>query len=467
MHSRPGRCPIARQAHRRGAARGRSTHGEIDTVARRDHRHAGPAAGQAAPRALLPRRGPRARHRGLQLPARRRRRHEHRRRLRDVVAGTRLRRLRDAARPRTLRRCPGSPAPRMVLADLAWHDGAAGRRRRPGRSCAASSTGWPSTGWPPTSGTELEFIVFRDTYEQAWSARLPRPHPGQPVQRRLLAARHRPDRAAAAPHPQRDGRRRACTSSRPRASATSASTRSPSGTTRRSAPATTTSIYKNGAKEIAAQEGMALTFMAKFDEREGNSCHIHLSLPRHRRRARSMAGDGPTACPPSASTFVAGQLAHMRELTLLLAPEHQLLQAVPAGLVRADRAALGPRQPHLRAAAGRPRRRRCGWRTGCPAATSTRTWPSPRMIAGGLHGIEQRLELEPAFDGQRLRRPGRRARADHACASALDLWRGSDVRPRGVRRRRRRPLRQHGRGRAGGFDAAVTDWERFRGFERL
>ena len=37
-------------------------------------------------------------------------------------------------------------------------------------------------------------------------------------------------------------------------------------------------IYKNAAKEIAAQDGKAITFMAKFDEREGNSCHIHLSL---------------------------------------------------------------------------------------------------------------------------------------------------------------------------------------------
>jgi glutamine synthetase len=37
-------------------------------------------------------------------------------------------------------------------------------------------------------------------------------------------------------------------------------------------------VYKLGAKEIAAQEGMALTFMAKFDQREGNSCHIHLSI---------------------------------------------------------------------------------------------------------------------------------------------------------------------------------------------
>src|SRR6185295_3906339 len=40
------------------------------------------------------------------------------------------------------------------------------------------------------------------------------------------------------------------------------------------------SIYKTAAKEIAAQEGMAITFMAKLDEREGSSCHIHLSLQR-------------------------------------------------------------------------------------------------------------------------------------------------------------------------------------------
>ena len=37
-------------------------------------------------------------------------------------------------------------------------------------------------------------------------------------------------------------------------------------------------IYKNAAKEIAAQEGMAISFMAKFNEREGSSCHIHFSL---------------------------------------------------------------------------------------------------------------------------------------------------------------------------------------------
>ena len=37
-------------------------------------------------------------------------------------------------------------------------------------------------------------------------------------------------------------------------------------------------IYKNAAKEIASQEGCSLTFMAKFNELEGNSCHLHFSL---------------------------------------------------------------------------------------------------------------------------------------------------------------------------------------------
>ena len=38
------------------------------------------------------------------------------------------------------------------------------------------------------------------------------------------------------------------------------------------------SVYKNGAKEIASQMGYALSFMPKFNELEGNSCHVHLSL---------------------------------------------------------------------------------------------------------------------------------------------------------------------------------------------
>ena len=88
------------------------------------------------------------------------------------------------------------------------------------------------------------------------------------------------------------------------------------------------SIYKTGAKEIAAQEGMSLTFMAKFNEREGNSCHIHLSL-RARTATRCMAGDrtdgvlaADGALPRRTARLPAG--AHP-----VLRAERELVQALP------------------------------------------------------------------------------------------------------------------------------------------
>ena len=61
-------------------------------------------------------------------------------------------------------------------------------------------------------------------------------------------------------------------------------------------------IYKNGAKEIADQHGKALTFMAKFNEREGNSCHIHLSVRGDGRRGRDGGRRPTTASRSSWST---------------------------------------------------------------------------------------------------------------------------------------------------------------------
>ena len=57
-----------------------------------------------------------------------------------------------------------------------------------------------------------------------------------------------------------------------------ASTRSASSTTTAVRTCDNHVVYRNAAKEIAAHHGQSLTFMAKFDEREGSSCHIHLSL---------------------------------------------------------------------------------------------------------------------------------------------------------------------------------------------
>ena len=206
----------------------------------------------------------------------------------------------------------------------------------------ASSTGSPSAGWPRYAGTELEFIVFNDTYEEAWQRGLPRP-------RRRPTTTTSTTRCSAP-----RGSSRCCAGSATRWPAPGMTVESAKGECNlgqheidfRYAEAlthlpTTTSIYKTGAKEIAAQEGMSLTFMAKFNEREGNSCHIHLLAARRRRRRRSSpttADDG--GCRRRAASSP-GSSPRMRELTLLLRAEHQLLQALRRRLLRADRGRLG------------------------------------------------------------------------------------------------------------------------------
>ena len=114
------------------------------------------------------------------------------------------------------------------------------RSRRRGRSCAASSTGSPSAGSSPTSAPSWSSCCSPTPSTRRGSKDYRDLRARQPLQRRLLDARHRPGRAGAAAHPQRDGRAPGWWSSRPRASATSASTRSPSATPTRSPPATTT-----------------------------------------------------------------------------------------------------------------------------------------------------------------------------------------------------------------------------------
>ena len=119
-------------------------------------------------------------------------------------------------------------------------------------------------------------------------------------------------------------------------------------------------VYKTAAKEIAAQQGKAITFMAKYDEREGSSCHIHLSL---------RGADGELVFwDPAADDGAGGTDRSLRPLRrrgagddlrlhAALRPQHQLLQALRRRVVRAQHDRVGPGQPHLRPASGRARRR--------------------------------------------------------------------------------------------------------------
>ena len=217
-------------------------------------------------------------------------------------------------------------------------------------------------------------------------------------------------------------------------------------------------IYKNGAKEIAAQEEHAITFMAKFNEREGNSCHIHCSLARE---------DGSNAFAADQALFehfVAGQLACMRELTLLYAPHVNSYKRFAKGSFAPTAIAWGRdnRTCSLRVV-GHGEGLRVENRL--PGADVNPYLALSALIAAGLHGIDDELPLEPVFEGNAYESD--KPRVPSNIYDARDAFAASEV----AREAFGGEVVDHYLNRAGveieAFEAAVTDWERYRGFERL
>jgi glutamine synthetase len=217
-------------------------------------------------------------------------------------------------------------------------------------------------------------------------------------------------------------------------------------------------IYKNGAKEIADQEGMAITFMAKFNEREGNSCHIHLSLQRDDGTPLFAADD------TAFERFLAGQLACLEELSLMYAPNVNSYKRFAAGSFAPTAIAWGldNRTCALRVVGHGPSRRiECR----LPGADVNPYLALSAMIAAGLHGIDSELPLEPVFEGNAYAsdKPHvpttlRAARDAFAASAVAREAFGGDVIDHYL---------NNAKVELDAFEAAVTDWERVRGFERL
>ncbi len=224
-------------------------------------------------------------------------------------------------------------------------------------------------------------------------------------------------------------------------------------------------IYKNGAKEIADQHGKSLTFMAKYDEREGNSCHIHLSL-RARDGTAVFADDSrPHGMSEAFCSFVAGLLATVRELTLFYAPNINSYKRFAHGSFAPTALAWGldNRTCALRVV-GRGRNIRVECRV--PGGDVNPYLAAAALVAGGLYGTERGLQPPEPYAGnayeatgvQRL--PATLAEAATAFGEstlARDAF-GEDVVAHYL---------NNARVELAAFNAAVTDWERMRGFERL
>ena len=87
------------------------------------------------------------------------------------------------------------------------------------------------------------------------------------------------------------------------------------------------------------------------------------------------------------------------------------------------------------------------------------------MIAAGLHGVDAELELEPPVEGNAY--VADKPHVPKTLQAARELFAGSAV----AREAFGQEVVDHYLNMADveleAFGAAVTDWERFRGFERL
>ncbi|GAA1164893.1 glutamine synthetase [Kitasatospora gansuensis] len=361
----------------------------------------------------------------------------------------------------TLRMVPWHPATAMVQCDVLQHDGTpvAVSPRQVLRRQLERLAGY---GWQAYAGTELEFIVFKDSYEQAWqkdyfgltpvnqynvdysilgTARI------EPLLRRL----------------------------RNEMTGAGLTVESAKGECNlgqheiafKYGPALATcddhAVYKTGAKEIADQEGYSLTFMAKYNEREGNSCHVHLSL-RDEQGRPVFAGDGPGGFSRTMEHFLAGQLACLAEFSLLLAPTVNSYKRYVPGSFAPTAVAWGRdnRTCALRVVGHGASLR---FENRVPGGDVNPYLALAALIAAGLHGVEQQLALEPEFTGNayasdapRVPSALRDAVAAFEASEAAGLAFGKDV---------VRHYAHAGRVELAAYDAAVTDWERRRGFERL
>jgi glutamine synthetase len=356
----------------------------------------------------------------------------------------------------TLRPVPWLPGTAMVMADLRWSDGRE-VLASPRQILRRQLDRLAERGFGANAATELEFIVFRDTYEEAWKKGFKELEPAnlynidysllgtarvEPLIRRI-----RNEMAAAGMTVENS--KGECNLGQHEINFRY---RDALGCADEHA------IYKNGAKEIASQEGHAITFMAKFNEREGNSCHIHCSLT---------GEDGANAFAADEKLFqhyLAGQLACMRELTLLYAPHVNSYKRFAVGSFAPTAIAWGRdnRTCSLRVV-GHGEGLRIESRL--PGADVNPYLALSALIAAGLHGIEHELPLEPVFEGDAYKSD--KPRVPHNIYEARDAFAGSEM----VAAAFGQEVVDHYLNRAGveieALEAAVTDWERYRGFERL
>jgi glutamine synthetase len=361
----------------------------------------------------------------------------------------------------TLRLLPHLPGTALVQCDLVWTDGQP-VEASPRRVLQRQLDRVHERGLVALAGTELEFIVFNDTFEHGWSTGYRALTPAnqynvdysivgtsriEPLLRDIRNTMY-------AAGMEVEGAKGECNLGQHEIGFVYADAL---------ITADNHAVYKTSTKEIAAQHGKSLTFMAKFNAREGNSCHIHLSL---------RGADGSLVFwdadhgrrTPLYDHFVAGILDSMAELTLMYAPNVNSYKRFSDASFAPTTIAWGNDNRTCavrlvgRGSAARLENR-------LPGADVNPYLALAAMIAGGMHGIEQELPLEPeqlgnayTSDKPKVPRTLQEARDAFATSKLARSALGDDV-------------VDHYTNMADvelrAFEATVTDWELRRGFERF
>lgn len=363
----------------------------------------------------------------------------------------------------TLRLIPWQPGAALILADVAWldHTDVVASPRQVLRKQIAELE---KAGMVAMCGTELEFVVYNDTYEEAWNKGYKNLTPvnqynvdysilgGSRIEPLLREIRLGMSAAGMTV----ESVKGECNLGQHEIAFKYSDALS---------NCDNHVIYKNGAKEIAAQQGYALSFMAKPNEKEGNSSHIHLSF-------RGLNGelvmtdeaDKEHGMSDVGRQFIAGQIAHLRELSILFAPNiNSYKRYVPGSFApTAVRWGRDNRTCALRlvghGAGLRLENRVPGGDVNPYLAVSG-------IIAAGLDGIKKKMVLEPAFKGNAYDSDS--ARVPATMSEALTLWEESawvkDVFGAEVQSHYANMARVE----IAAYSKAVTDWELFRNFERF
>ncbi|RFU40376.1 glutamine synthetase [Actinomadura logoneensis] len=362
----------------------------------------------------------------------------------------------------TLRRLPWQEGAALVHADVGRPDGsdvAASPRQILRRQLDRLA----ERGWTAFAGTELEFVVYTDSYEDAWNRGYRDLTPAnqynvdysllggarvEPLLRRIRLAMEGAGMYV-------ESAKGECNLGQHEIAF-------------RYADALTTCdnhvLYKTGAKEIAAQEGMAVTFMAKPNEREGNSCHIHLSLRDADGRPVLASPDGEHGLSDLGRAFVAGQQALMPDLTLLYAPTINSYKRYQPGSFAPTAIKWGPdnRTCALRLVGHGPSLR---IENRTPGGDVNPYLAVAGMVAAGLHGIDHGLPLDEPYTGNAYASDA--PAVPRSLRDAAARWSASAAAADAFGKEVVEHYANYARVELDAFDRAVTDWELFRGFERL